>query len=62
MKAMLSNGGKAARRPNIIKCKTVPSWLSLDRENVVGQVLTLPSAEAIESKFESTSIVEWYSR
>jgi small subunit ribosomal protein S4 len=45
-----------------IKAKTVPAWLSLDRENITGQVLSLPSSEAIESKFESTSIVEWYSR
>jgi small subunit ribosomal protein S4 len=45
-----------------IKGKTVPAWLSLDRENIIGQVLSLPSSEAIESKFESTSIVEWYSR
>jgi small subunit ribosomal protein S4 len=45
-----------------IKSKTVPSWLSLNRENISGQVISLPSSEAIESKFEPTSIVEWYSR
>ena len=26
-----------------IKAKTVPAWLSLDRENIVGQVVSLPS-------------------
>jgi small subunit ribosomal protein S4 len=45
-----------------IKSKTVPAWLSLDRENLVGQVLSLPSSDVIEAKFESTSVVEWYSR
>jgi small subunit ribosomal protein S4 len=45
-----------------IKSKTVPAWLSLDRENVVGQILSLPSSDVIEAKFEPTSVVEWYSR
>jgi len=45
-----------------IKAKTVPSWLSLDRENLVGQVLSLPSSAVIEAQFEPTSVVEWYSR
>jgi small subunit ribosomal protein S4 len=45
-----------------IKAKTVPSWLSLDRENLVGQVTALPSSDTIEAKFEPTSVVEWYSR
>jgi small subunit ribosomal protein S4 len=45
-----------------IKAKTVPAWLSLDRENVVGQVLSLPSTDILEAKFEPTNIVEWYSR
>jgi small subunit ribosomal protein S4 len=45
-----------------IKAKTVPTWLSLDRENITGKVVTLPSAELVEVKFETASIVEWYSR
>ncbi|MCR4394226.1 MAG: 30S ribosomal protein S4 [Dehalococcoidales bacterium] len=45
-----------------IKSKTVPAWLSLDRENLVGQVLALPSSDVIETRFEPTSVVEWYSR
>jgi small subunit ribosomal protein S4 len=45
-----------------IKAKTVPNWLSLDRENLVGQVIGLPSSDVIEAKFEPTSVVEWYSR
>jgi small subunit ribosomal protein S4 len=45
-----------------IKAKTVPAWLSLDRENLVGKVESLPSSDVLEAKFEPTSVVEWYSR
>ena len=45
-----------------IKSKSVLSWLSLDRENLVGQVLSLPTPDDIEAKFEGKSIVEYYSR
>ena len=45
-----------------IKAKTVPTWLSLDRQNLVGQVIGLPASNVIEAKFEPTSVVEWYSR
>jgi len=45
-----------------IKSKTVPAWLELDRENLIGKVVGLPSANVIEAKFEPTSVVEWYSR
>ena len=45
-----------------IESKTVLSWLSLDKENLVGQVLSLPTPDDIEAKFEGKSIVEYYSR
>jgi len=45
-----------------IKAKNVPSWLSLDRETLVGQVVGMPSSDVVEAKFEPTSVVEWYSR
>jgi len=45
-----------------IKSKSVLSWLSLDRENLVGQVLSLPTPDDIDAKFEGKSIVEYYSR
>ncbi len=45
-----------------IKAKTVPSWLELDRENLVAKVIGLPSSDVVEAKFEPTNIVEWYSR
>ena len=45
-----------------IEAKSVPSWLSLDRENLVGQVLSLPTPDDIDTKFEAKTIVEYYSR
>ena len=42
--------------------KAVPSWLSLDRQNLVGQVLSMPTPEDAGVKFEGQSIVEYYSR
>lgn len=45
-----------------IKAKTVPTWLDLDREHLVGKVVSLPRPEDIEAKFQVKSIVEYYSR
>jgi len=42
--------------------KLVPSWLSLDRQNLSGQVVTLPKREETETKFDEKAIVEYYSR
>jgi len=45
-----------------IESKSVLSWLSLDRQNLVGQVLSLPTSDDIDAKFEGKTIVEYYSR
>jgi len=45
-----------------IKGRTVPGWLSLDRQNMVGQVLSMPTPEDAGAKFDGQSIVEYYSR
>ncbi len=45
-----------------IESKSVLSWLSLDRENLAGQVLSLPTPDDIDAKFEGKTIVEYYSR
>ena len=45
-----------------IEAKTVLSWLSLDRQNLVGQVLALPTPEEIDARFDGKAIVEYYSR
>lgn len=45
-----------------IEAKSVSSWLSLDKKNIVGQVLSLPTPDDIEATFDSKTIVEYYSR
>jgi len=45
-----------------IEAKVVPAWLSLDKKKLVGQVVSLPTPEDIEAKFDSKTIVEHYSR
>ena len=45
-----------------IKSKTVPSWLGIDRDNLVGQVISTPTPEDAGAIFEGQSIVEYYSR
>jgi small subunit ribosomal protein S4 len=42
--------------------KSVPSWLSVDLENMVGRVMALPEIEEIGAKFSPATIVEYYSR
>jgi small subunit ribosomal protein S4 len=42
--------------------KTVLSWLSLDRQTLVGQVLTMPTPEQIGALFDAKAITEYYSR
>ncbi len=45
-----------------INSKSVLSWLSLDKQNMAGQVLSLPTPEEVEAKFNDKAIVEYYSR
>ena len=45
-----------------IESKEVPTWLALDRQNLVGKVLSLPTPEATAALFDGKSIVEYYSR
>ncbi len=45
-----------------IEAKTVPNWLSLDKENMVGRVVSLPTPEEIDTRFDGKAIVEYYSR
>jgi small subunit ribosomal protein S4 len=45
-----------------IEGRTVPGWLDLDKEKLVGRVVNLPTAEDIEAKFDEKAIVEYYSR
>jgi len=45
-----------------IKSKQVPSWLSLDITNLSGRVLSLPTRDDIDTRFNEKAIVEYYSR
>lgn len=45
-----------------IQDKIVPKWLSLDRENMRGQVLAPPSRDDIDLRLDEKAIVEYYSR
>lgn len=45
-----------------IKGKSVPGWLSLDRQKLVAQVVSLPTPQDTEGKYEAKAIVEYYSR
>lgn len=45
-----------------IEGKTVLAWLSLDRQNLVGQVLAMPTPEQIGATFDAKAVTEYYSR
>ena len=45
-----------------IEAKILPGWLSLDKQSMVGQVVSLPTPEDIAAKFDGKVIVEYYSR
>ncbi len=45
-----------------IAAKSVPTWLDLDKQNLVGRVVSLPTPDEIGAQFEVKNIVEYYSR
>jgi small subunit ribosomal protein S4 len=45
-----------------IEGRTIPGWLTLDKQKMAGQIVNLPTAEDIEVKFDEKAIVEYYSR
>ena len=45
-----------------IESKSVLNWLSLDRQNLVGRVLSMPTPDDIDAIFDGKAIVEYYSR
>jgi small subunit ribosomal protein S4 len=45
-----------------IDAKSILNWVSLDRQKMVGQIMSLPTLEDIDAKFEGQTIVEYYSR
>jgi len=45
-----------------IEAKSILDWLSLDKQNLVGRVLSLPTPDGSETKIDGKTIVEYYSR
>jgi small subunit ribosomal protein S4 len=45
-----------------IESKSLVSWLTLDRANLVGRVIALPTPVEVGAEFNSKAIVEYYSR
>ena len=45
-----------------IEGRTIPGWLSLDKQKMAGQIDSLPTPQDIEAKFDEKAIVEYYSR
>jgi len=46
----------------VIGGKVIPGWLSLDKQQMTGRVLSLPTPDDIETKFDVAAVVEHYSR
>ena len=42
--------------------KNIPQWLELDKENLIGRVITLPTREEIDLPIQEHLIVELYSK
>jgi small subunit ribosomal protein S4 len=40
----------------------IPSWLNVDSEKAVGEVVTLPKTSDVELSIDTRQIVEYYSR
>ncbi len=42
--------------------RSIPNWLSLDKESMTGRVLNLPGKDDVETRFNVKTVVEYYSR
>ncbi len=45
-----------------IEERTIPNWLSLDKEKMTGRVASLPTRDDIEAGFNEKAVVEFYAR
>jgi small subunit ribosomal protein S4 len=45
-----------------IEAKNVLSWLNLDRQNMAGQIISLPTPDQVDAKFDGKAVIEYYSR
>lgn len=45
-----------------VEDRLVPSWLSLDKESMTGTMMSVPTREDVEARFDEKTVVEYYSR
>jgi small subunit ribosomal protein S4 len=45
-----------------IESKTVLNWLSLDKPTMTGQIVSLPTPDEIDARFDGKAVIEYYSR
>jgi small subunit ribosomal protein S4 len=45
-----------------IESKTVLNWLTLDRQTLTGQVISLPTPDQVDARFDGKAVIEYYSR
>jgi len=45
-----------------IESKTIAGWLSLDREKLIGRVMSLPTPDELDVTLDGKAVVEFYSR
>jgi small subunit ribosomal protein S4 len=61
-KESLKNGEYFKERTDGLPKRQVPTWLTLNQENMTGIVDTLPPDEELQQSIDSRLIVEFYSR
>ncbi|MEC9309829.1 MAG: 30S ribosomal protein S4 [Chloroflexota bacterium] len=61
-KESLKNGDYFKGRTDGLPKRQVPTWLTLNQENMTGIVDTLPADEELQQSIDSRLIVEFYSR
>ncbi len=62
IKANKMEKGIIKQIPEAIKSSPLPSWLNRDDKTFTGKMLELPQADDLKTLFDSTLIVEFYSR
>ncbi len=45
-----------------IESKTVLNWLSLDKQTLTGQIISLPTPDEVDARFDGKAVIEYYSR
>lgn len=45
-----------------IESKTVLKWLSLDKQTMTGQIVSLPTPDETDARFDGKAVIEYYSR